>query len=131
MRTNTPFRILLFLILIGLGFSACNSSAKKEDVVETAEPQGEIYSGDFIYTPDAAVLTGKTFIYGIAQNEKAKELGSRVEKIRNTENDIVPVTVRGILDKKPADAEGWDEILTITDIIEVSDTPVKPDIQLQ
>lgn len=126
---------LIFVLIFITGFASCNSTDKKNkndtEIEESSETVGEVYEGDFVYTSDAAVLVGKSFIYGVEINEKAKELGEKAEKIKNNEYDIVPVTLRGTVSNKTENSEGWDKILTITDIIEISDTPVSAEIQLQ
>jgi hypothetical protein len=43
---------------------------------------------------------------------------------------MVPVIVKGTISKKPEGQEGWDEILTINEIVKVSDTPSEADIKI-
>lgn len=124
------FYIFYLLFALGISISSCKSNTDSIEIVEIKMPMGDVFEGDFVYTMEAAVLTGNSFIYGINMNSLARELGARVEKIKKTEQDIVPVKVRGVLKSKPADAEGWDKILTITDIIEISNTPKQADIRL-
>lgn len=132
---KTSHRFLLVLLIAGIGFASCKSTNEQnEELTEievSSEAVGEVYEGDFVYTSDAAVLVGKSFIYGVEINDKAKELGEKAKKIKNNEYDIVPVTLRGVINNKPENSDGWDKILTITDIIEVSDTPVSAEIQLK
>lgn len=129
------------IAVVGLSFflvAACNSNAKKEseetseELVETEEKstKAKIYQGEYVYTPDAAVLTGRNFVYGVEINELAKELGARTDSVKTSVHDVVPVLVRGVISPKPAGSEGWDERITITEIIDVSKTPVPVDIQL-
>ncbi|MGV6828806.1 MAG: hypothetical protein ACWA45_05350 [Flavobacteriales bacterium] len=126
--------ILLFGLSIIL-FS-CNQNSEKKKL----DPNSEItevtknlaqFNGEFIYTEEAAVLKGKDFIYGVVMNETAKELAKKVAKVKKDEFDMVPVTVKGILNKKPANAEGWDEIITIKEIIKVSQNPTQADIKIE
>lgn len=124
------FYIFYLLFALGISISSCKSNTDSIEIVEIQMPMGDVFEGDFVYTMEAAVLTGNSFIYGINMNSLARELGARVEKIKKTEQDIVPVKIRGVLKSKPADAEGWDEILTITDIIEISNAPKQADIRL-
>ncbi|QAA82145.1 hypothetical protein EI546_10610 [Aequorivita sp. H23M31] len=91
----------------------------------------ETYQGEFIYTPDASVFKGRSYVYGVEMNDLAKELGKKVEAVKKSDYDMVPVIVRGEVNKKPEETEGWDEILTITEIINVSDTPTKADVELK
>lgn len=126
--------ILLFGLSIIL-FS-CNQNSKKKKL----DPNSEItevtknlaqFNGEFIYTEEAAVLKGKDFIYGVVMNETAKELAKKVAKVKKDEFDMVPVTVKGILNKKPTNEEGWDEIITIKEIIKVSQNPTQADIKIE
>src|SRR5690606_21339128 len=128
--TLMRFYIFYLLFALGISISSCKSNTDSIEIVEIQMPMGDVFEGDFVYTMEAAVLTGNSFIYGINMNSLARELGARVEKIKKTEQDIVPVKIRGVLKSKPADAEGWDEILTITDIIEISNAPKQADIRL-
>jgi len=128
--TLMRFYIFYLLFTLGISISSCKSNTDSIEIVEIQMPRGDLFEGDFVYTMEAAVLTGNSFIYGINMNSLARELGARVEKIKKTEQDIVPVKIRGVLKSKPADAEGWDEILTITDIIEISNAPKQADIRL-
>ena len=44
---------------------------------------------------------------------------------------MVEVIVYGIVEPKPEGQEGWDEILTIKEIVSVSETPSPADIKLE
>jgi hypothetical protein len=47
---------------------------------------------------------------------------------------MVPVVVRGTLSENPevaAGGEGWEQLLTITEIIEVSDRTAEADIKIE
>lgn len=102
-----------------------------EDTSNTIRTKGEeMYRGEFIYTADAAVLKGKDFIYGVTMNDMAKELADRVAEIPKEEYDMVPVIVEGDLVEKSDDAEGWDKVITITKILNVSNIVVRPDIKM-
>lgn len=120
------------LVIVGILMS-CKNNRQAENVVETTEQNatGEIYSGELTFTSKAAVFVGSTFIYGVEMNDKAKELAERVEAIKSDIHDIVPVTVRGKVIPKSEEQEGWDEILTITEIIDISDTAKQPDVRIK
>jgi hypothetical protein len=44
---------------------------------------------------------------------------------------MVPVIVKGTVAEKAEDQEGWDEILTIMEIVSVSNTPSEADIKIE
>lgn len=129
-------KILPFLILFSLiatGMLSCKNSSSEERTSEETEQmeEEEIFSGELTFTPEAAVFVGSSFIYGVEINDKAKELAKRVEAVKSDKHDIVPVKVRGSVSPKKEGQEGWDEILIITQIIDVSDTAKKPDVRLK
>ena len=131
-------KTLLFLMLATFLFS-CNDTKTKsetteeeETVSESASSDGTLtYQGEFIYTPEASVFKGGSFVYGVEINDVARDLAKRVEAVKTGDFDMVPVIVRGKVTKKPEGTEGWDEIITITKIINVSETPTKADIELK
>lgn len=116
------------LILIFM-FSALIISCKNQE--EKEEKDYPTYSGDFIYTDGAAVIEGNNYVYGVEINEKAKELADKTKKIQREPFDMVNVTVKGELNKNESGKEGWQEILTIKEIIKVSDKPSEADIKLE
>ena len=122
----------MILLVAILAFSCKNVEEKKEEVEspKRGTTVERTYRGEFIYTPEAAVLSGKSFIYGVKMNDVAKELAARVEAVKQDDYDIVPVAVQGEISKKSEGAEGWDEIITITQIISVSDTPIEADVKI-
>ena len=61
----------------------------------------------------------------------ATELAKQVAPVKETEFDMVEVAVKGIITPKPEGQEGWDEILTIKEIVMVSKTPSKIDIKIE
>ena len=131
-------KILLFILISIITFSCKNNaekSSKKVDKSDTAaeivNPKDKIYSGDFIYLGDAAVLKGNKFIYGVTLDEMATELADKVKSIKESDFDMVPVAVKGSINQKPEGVEGWDEIITITEIVLVGNKPSKIDIKLE
>ncbi len=61
----------------------------------------------------------------------AEELAKRVKPVKRDEFDMVPVVVKGTLKNKEEGEEGWNEILTITEIVSVSDTPSEADVKIE
>ncbi len=132
-------KIAILITLSIITFSCKNSEEKttKTDT-ETTEvtndlnsSNSKIFKGDFIYTADAAILQSGNIIYAVTLNEKAKELANKVSKVKKTDFDMVPVAVKGTLSKKPEGQEGWDDILTINEIVIVGSAPSEVDIKLE
>lgn len=127
---------ILLLLLFPCFLMSCNNTKKeKEETQDETEivvnTPVQTYEGEFIYTDDASVFKGSSFVYGVQMNDVAKDLGQRVAAIKESDFDMVPVIVRGRITHKPEGADGWDEIITITEIINVSDTPRKADVELK
>ena len=102
-----------------------------DTAVEINSTEDKIYRGDFIYLGDAAVLKGNKFIYGVTLDEMATELADKVKSVKESDFDMVPVAVKGSINRKPEGVEGWDEIITITEIVLVGSKPSKIDIKLE
>ena len=126
-------KITLLVALALLIFSCKNTEEKDPKLVsnESSDSKISVYQGEFIYLADAAVLKGSNFIYGVTLDEMSEELAKQVEPAKKEEFDMVPVIVKGIVSKKPEGQEGWDEILTIKEILSVSKTPSKTDLKLE
>ncbi|HLW31081.1 MAG TPA: hypothetical protein VKX40_02385 [Aequorivita sp.] len=126
-------KALLFLMLAGFVLACKNGEAEKEETETVVEETSNLktYQGEFIFTDEAAVFKGNSYIYGVKRNDMAQDLARRVAAVKTKDYDMVPVMVRGEVHKKAEGDDGWDEILTITEIITVSDTPSKNDIELK
>ena len=125
---------ILVLIALIIAVSACKESGEKEKdskLLTTENSNLAVFKGEFIYVGDAAVLKGKDFIYGVTVDEKMKELAAKVTPIKKDDFDMVAVVVTGTLKDKEANAEGWDQILTIVDIVQVSENPAKADVKIE
>ncbi|MBA3986441.1 MAG: hypothetical protein H0X63_07705 [Flavobacteriales bacterium] len=116
-------KFLILIVSIVVLSSCKNKDNESTEVVEI--------HADFIYFDDAAVLKGNDFIYGVKIDAKAKELADKVEPVKNDEFDMVAVTIKGTINPKPEGEEGWEEIVTIKEIITVSDTPSEADVKIQ
>ncbi len=121
---------IVLLAVIGLMIFSCKNT---EETKENATDNQNLteYQGEFIFTNNAAVLKGSNFIYGVAIDDMAKELAKKVAPVKRDEFDMVPVIVKGTLANKEEGAEGWDEILTISEIVSVSSTPSEADIKIE
>ena len=130
---------ILFFVLITIIIFSCKKNSEKasekvdksDTAVEINSSEDKIYRGDFIYLGDAAVLKGNKFIYGVTLDEMATELADKVKSVKESDFDMVPVAVKGIINRKPEGVEGWDEIITITEIVLVGSKPSKIDIKLE
>ncbi len=116
---------MLLLFVITMSVIACKDNAEDR---KSNDPQ---FEGEFIYVADGAVLKGDTFIYGVTLDEMATALKDKVAPIKKDDFDMVPVVVKGVVSKKAEGTEGWDEIITITEIVSVSDTPSEADIRIE
>lgn len=129
-------KITFLIAVLVLTFSCKNTEQKTEEtIVEPAVKEitetDKMYQGEFIVVDNAAVFKGNDYIYGVTLNDLAKDLAKQVEAVKKEAYDMVPVVVKGNLSKKEADQEGWEDILTITEIVKVSDTPSEADIKIE
>lgn len=117
-------RIALLTSLACLSLLSCKKATE-----ETTTADLQTIEGEFIYLSDAAVLKGNTFIYGVTLDDKMHELATIIKPLQRDEFDMVPVVIKGIIHSKPAGEEGWDEIVTIKEVIEVKaptgEAPIK------
>ncbi len=124
----------IFLFVITATLITCKDNPKKE--MSSEENKTEIvntktYRGEYIHAKEGAVLYGKDFIYGVVLNELEKELAAKVSPVKKNELDMVPIVVKGYVTKKNPGEEGWDERLTITEIVLVGSEPSTPDIKVE
>lgn len=101
-------RTLSFILLIAFAAS-CTQTSKKTD----SNPQ--IY-GEFLYLADAAVLNTGTEIYGVVIDEKMHELNDLCGPLKRDEYDMIPVYIKGKVENKQPDEEGWEKNIKITSI---------------
>ena len=120
-------KIVFLFALVAMTFS-CKNETKTATMTTSDDPQ---FEGEFIYIADAAVLKGGNFIYGVNLDDVAMELAAQVKPVKKDEMDMVPVVVKGTLKNKAEGEEGWDEIITITEIVSVSDTPSPADVKIE
>lgn len=129
---------------IALGIALCasllatscqeNSSKKVKQEGPVTENMGATIAGEFYYSEEGAVLKGASFIYAVAMDDMAKELGERVGEVKQDIYDMVPVMVRGTVSRNPALDQGqevWEQLLTIKEIVSVGDQPAAVDIKIQ
>lgn len=123
-------RLIVFSFLV-LSVASCKNESQSnretlvtKEVEEEALPKGEqIYKGEFIYLSDAAVLTTRNEIYAVEINDKMHELNEVATALKKTEFDMVNVVIHGTIQPNPLKSElgeGWDQMVSITKIIEVT-----------
>ena len=127
-------KIILITLISIVSFSCKKDIAtnqKKESKIELDSSEEKVYRGDFIFLKDAAVLKGDKFIYGVTIDDLSKQLADKVKVVKSSDFDMVPVAVKGNVSQKPEGQEGWDEILTITEIVVVGSKPSKIDVKIE
>ncbi|WP_298329534.1 hypothetical protein [uncultured Dokdonia sp.] len=116
---------VVFLLIASLALVSCNQKSTED----SSSTSYEVIEGEFIYLVDAAIIKGDSFIYGVALDDKMHELATIVKPLQRDEYDMVPVVIKGIINPKPTNEEGWDFIVTIKEIVEVkaptADTSIK------
>jgi len=126
---------IIVLLLLAVSIMACKDSEEKKegniDITAENSSQIRILKGEFLYLDNAAVLKGTNFIYGVNLDEMAHKLADQVAPVKRDQYDMVLVSVKGTVAKKLEGAEGWDEILTIEEILSVSATPSDADVKIE
>jgi hypothetical protein len=130
--------LIISAVLFSFLLTSCKNS-EETSVQEEASPKlmdakYTLFSGEYFYSNDGAVLKGNSFIYAVTLDELAKELGAKIEPIKKEEYDMVPVMVKGVVERNPALDEGkqvWEQIITIKEIISVGTNPAEADIKIE
>ena len=99
---------IAFLSLFALLFLACAEKGSRE------------IEGEFLYSADAAVIKGDSFIYGVKIDDKMMQLADSVKRYKKDDFDMIPVKIEGILSEKEKGTEGWDTVVKIEKIVSVS-----------
>jgi hypothetical protein len=135
-------KYLFYLILAVFALVGCKENTPEEPVTEDSSvevaktqeipvPKGQQkLVGDFYcQTSDSiAVLTTRKAIYAVRFDEKAVQLNEAAQALKKEEYDMVQVTIHGTVEPNPyklENGEGWDEMVTIKNIIEVSPASMK------
>ncbi len=124
-------KTILLLLLSAAVFSCKNSEENKkieEVTVENAETL-KAYTGDYIDSNGALVLMGTNFIYGVKRNEMSEQLSKQVAAVKKNDFDMVNVIVRGVVSKNTDSDSEWEEVITINEIMRVSEKPSEVDIK--
>jgi len=122
-------RKYFILLLVTLTVVACKNQGTEEAIDESLLQE---ISADYYFDGEAGVLLGKNFIYGVKINSKAEELGKQIEEIKVEPTDMVPVVVKGVInDNENTEEVGWEQIVTIAEIVSVGTKPSSPDVKLE
>ena len=113
------FRILILIALFSFSCDKKQNKVVSNEVFETKNNDLIILSGDYVFYNNAAVLQTNKNVYGIVINEKVNELNQRLTSIKKDEFDFIPVILKGKLQNKKEDEEGWSVKLEITEIVEI------------
>lgn len=126
-------KIVLLSMLLAVVLSCKNSEEKNSEVEETTTENVEVkaYKGDYIDSNGALVLMGTNFIYGVKRNEMSEKLSQQVANVKKNDFDMVGVVVRGNISKNTDTDSEWEEVITITEIMRVSDKPSEADIKFE
>ena len=109
------YRILILIALFSFSCDKKQNKVVSNEVVETKNNDQIILSGDYVFYNNAAVLQTNKNVYGIIINEKVNELNQKLSSIKKDEFDFVPVILKGKLQNKKEDEEGWSCLLYTSD----------------
>ncbi|MBA6151778.1 hypothetical protein [Gelidibacter maritimus] len=117
----------IFLVFTLMAFVGCKNDSKS--TVGNIEDQDQLkvreLTGNFIYYDNAGVLQTESELFGVIEDENAKELIERATPLKNQPTDEVKVTLKVKVIKKQKHEEGWDNRVEIIDIISVSEVAEK------
>lgn len=129
---------LTLFLFAAITLTACKKDTQQESkVVPATAVAGERVvqlEGEFYYDDEAAVLKGKNYIYGVQRDLMADELAKRTLPKKRNAFDMIPVTIKAVIQPNPAVAEGgegWDEIVIIKEIIGISDPTDEETIKIE
>lgn len=121
------------LSILAIGFTSCQDEPKKKEMSAPTEETTDslkVLRGEFIYVDSAAVLKGNNFIYGVKIDSMAEKLAGQIDSLKRNEFDMVPVILKGVIHPNQQQT-GWDEILTIKEILKVSEPISDPAIRIE
>ncbi len=111
---------------------SCQDDEQKElnpePVTAKVQDSLEVLQGDYVYVADAAVLRGENFVYGVKQDSIAMQLSEKVSDLKSDDFEMIPVRVRAKITPNPT-LKGWDEIIEIREILEISGASISDSIE--
>ena len=125
-KIKQKMKKVLILLLTIAAFTSCKKESKNESV-ETKDGRTAkqndgltLLKGEFVYYADAAVLQTHSQIYGVIINDKVDEINKQAKPFKVEDTDFVMVEIRGVVSPKPEGAEGWENLVEIKEILNVS-----------
>ena len=117
----------LWILLIVLIASACNQGQKKDenksdDLKEKIKKESDNWQqvrGDFITVDTAAVIKGKSQIYGVVLDSMGQVLNQRSKKMQKEQFDMIPVIIKGEIINNDVENQ-WEKLIKVKEIIRVS-----------
>lgn len=135
--------LVITTLFLAVNLQSCKNDVSESETSETQEKKTpklmesspyKTYMGEYFYSEEAIVLKGSHFIYAVTRDDMAKKLGENIAPIKQEQYDLVPVVVKGIVEKNPAFERGekvWEEIITIKEIVSVSNIPAEIDVTIE
>lgn len=122
--------ILISMLLVSIvGCKNTNDSSTQPQEEQLVEVEKDVYTGEFIFLSDAAVLTTKEEIFAVQIDEKMHELQELAQPLKKSDFDMVNVVVKGEVVPNPMrveTGEGWEQMLIIKEIKEVTPSASTP-----
>ncbi len=126
---------IVLLFMLSAVLISCKNTEEKNTEAENPTTENvenlQAFRGDYIDSNGALVLMGSDFIYGVKRNEMATKLSQQVAVVKKNDFDMVEVIVRGTLSKNEDTESEWEKVITIKEIMRVSDTPSEADIKFE
>lgn len=121
---------LLSAILISCQETSEKDTTKKQEKKTVPTDSVQVIRGEYIYVDSSAVLKGKTFIYGVKLDSLSVALGEKVNSMKKSPYEMIPVKIKGII-KKNENISGWSKIVEIKEVLKVMEPKPKKAIQIK
>lgn len=121
--------LISILLLLVVGCKNISDSSTQPQEEQLVEVEKDVYTGEFIFLSDAAVLTTKEEIFAVQIDEKMHELQELAQPLKKSDFDMVNVVVKGEVVPNPMrveTGEGWEQMLIIKEIKEVTPSASTP-----
>jgi hypothetical protein len=121
--------LISMLLLLVVGCKNISDSSIQPQEEQLVEVEKDVYTGEFIFLSDAAVLTTKEEIFAVQIDEKMHELQELAQPLKKSDFDMVNVVVKGEVVPNPMrveTGEGWEQMLIIKEIKEVTPSASTP-----
>lgn len=113
---------LFGLLILSLILFSCQDEERKElmdqPAAEKVPDSIQVLEGEFVYSADAAVMRGESFVYGVTLDSMAQVLSEKIAPLKSDDFEMIPVTVKAKILPNPQ-GNGWEEVIEIREIIKV------------